>query len=444
MAHNTSTQQIDLTAFEEKVYFIAAEVLDILKELSRENQKQINSKAIAERMFHKESVKSALLNSNNNGSNNTSPANKEDKEKELAFLKDLADNMLDKFSEIVPSNMVENLRNLKEIFKDHSVFKNSSDWLDSPIGVIKKYIDSLAARNVELEEFLKQTMEHLAAIEAPLTNELSSQQQKFKEDRDFENNISEYMNMMQQDCKNSTNFDSLKTAFLSKIENINKGIEKKREQDMQRLKETEKTLEEMGKRMNEIKNEADEIRKKSEEMEVQAYHDTLTGLHNRKAYDEKMEEILAHVQRYNIPASLMICDIDFFKKINDNHGHKVGDLALKKLADLLKERLRKNDFIARYGGEEFVIILPHTDLKGAVLAGEGLRAYIDQSVFSYKNQKIPLTISAGISFFKKKDNISTVFERADSALYLAKKTGRNRVKTEDDVVNEGTVLAQTT
>ncbi|MBI5098489.1 MAG: diguanylate cyclase [Nitrospirae bacterium] len=429
MTHEIYLKDIDLAGFEEKVYVIAAEVLDILKELSRENQKQINSKTIAEKMFHKESVKNALVNKNNGETN---------KEDEIKFLKELANTVLDKFSELVPSHMVENLCSLKEIFKDHTIFNSSADWLDSPISTVKKYIESVSTRNNELEAFLKQTMQYLAAIEAPLTNELSFQQKKFSEDREFEDSIYKYMDMMREECNVTDDIESLKMAFINKIENINKGIEKKRERDIVRLKETEKTIEEMKKRMNEVKREADEIRKRSQEMEVETYRDALTGLHNRKAYDEKMEETLAHIRRYNVTASLMICDIDFFKKINDNFGHKVGDLALKKLAELLKERLRINDFISRYGGEEFAIVLPHTDMKGAMIAGESIRSYIDMSVFSYKNQKIPLTISVGISSFKKGDDVNTVFERSDKALYLAKKSGRNKVKTEDDITAEGT------
>ena len=133
----------------------------------------------------------------------------------------------------------------------------------------------------------------------------------------------------------------------------------------------------------------------------------------------------------------MICDIDLFKKINDRYGHKVGDLALKQLASLLQDRLRVNDIITRYGGEEFAIILPHTDLKGAQKAGEDIRSYIDKASFSYKAQKIPLTMSVGVSAFRKGDNENSVFDRADSALYLAKNSGRNAVKTESDVEISG-------
>lgn len=371
-------KDIDLAGFEEKVYVIAAEVLDILKELSRENQKQINSKMLAEKMTLKPSLKELLVNYDNKTSNVNS---------ENDSLKEKAD-----------------------------------------------YINFITNRNKELEEFVKQTMQYLSAIEGHFSNELSSHQLKFKEDRNFENEMSSNVDTIKQSFNAPHDFSNIKTEVLNKMDSISKSIEKKREQDIQRLKNAEKTLKEMGKQMNEIKNEANEIRKRSQEVEYESRHDALTGLYNRKAYEDKITETIYNLERYNVPASMIICDIDFFKKINDNFGHKVGDLALKKLAELLKERLRKYDFIYRYGGEEFVIILPHTDINGALIAGEGVRSYIDKSVFSYKDQKIPLTISAGISSFKKGDDGSTVFEKADKALYLAKKSGRNKVKTENDVV----------
>ena len=233
------------------------------------------------------------------------------------------------------------------------------------------------------------------------------------------------------------NLKNLKKAVFGKIENINKGIDQKREQDMLNLKSQETTLEQMSSRINGIKKEAEEIKKKAEEIELQSLRDQLTGLYNRKAYDQKVVETLANLRRYDVPASLMFCDIDFFKKINDSFGHKVGDLALKKLASLLKEKLRINDFIARYGGEEFAVILPHTSLNDARKAGDGARSYIDNAKFSYKSRSIPLKISVGISTFRKDDTVDSVLERADNAMYLAKNSGRNTVKTEDDVIKEG-------
>jgi diguanylate cyclase len=237
------------------------------------------------------------------------------------------------------------------------------------------------------------------------------------------------------DNTSNDGFRNLKMAVMNKIETINKNIGEKRKQDMSRLRDTEKTLDAMGKRIDNIKNEADAIKKKAKEIELESLHDNLTGLYNRKAYDKKIIETLADLKRYYTPASLIICDIDNFKIINDNFGHKVGDLALKKISTLFSEKLRVNDFIARYGGEEFAIILPHTALEDARKAGEGVRAYIDDSVFSYKKENIALKISAGISSFRADDNVHTVFERADKALYLSKNSGKNTVRTEDDITS---------
>ncbi|MBI5408355.1 MAG: diguanylate cyclase [Nitrospirae bacterium] len=428
MSNKISLKDTDIAAFEEKVYTIADEVLVILKELSKENKKQISSKLIAEKMFRKESVKNALVN--NDGSPDDSEADS---------LKDAANAVLDKFADLIPS-YTEKFSSLKDTFNDKNILKNPADWLDSPIGVTKKYINSISSKNKDLETFLKQTTQYLAVIEKPLSSELSSRQQNYKEDKEFGEGLEKYVNMMKHECNINNDIESLKMAFLNKLENINNSIEQKREQDIMRLKDAEKTLGEMWERMNEIKGEADEIRRRSQEMEFESYHDALTGLYNRRAYEDKISETLANLERYNVPASLMICDIDFFKKINDTFGHKVGDLALKKLASLLRERLRKNDFISRYGGEEFAVILPHTDINGAITAGEGLRSFIDKSVFSYHDQRIPLTISVGVSYFRKGDDAGSVFERADSALYLAKNSGRNKVKTENDVIIEGTTL----
>jgi len=186
----------------------------------------------------------------------------------------------------------------------------------------------------------------------------------------------------------------------------------------------------MSKKMNKIVQEAASIKKKAEQLEKESHTDKLTGLNNRSSYDAKISETIANLARYGVRSSLMICDIDHFKKINDTYGHKVGDLALKKLASLMRKKMRINDFIARYGGEEFAVILPHTPLQEAQTAAEALRHYIHHSTFSYRNNKIPLTISIGISEFRRDDDPASVFERADSALYMAKTSGHNNVKTE--------------
>jgi diguanylate cyclase len=408
--------------FEKKVFTIADEVLKILKELSLENKTKINSKQIAERMFWKDSLKDLL---------NDIHAITEDDGIESDFLKELSNMLLDKFSELIPVYMASRLGELKDALHNKTMDGGSTEWIDSPIGVVKTYIDSISTRNSELENFLNQTTEYISSTEENTARELTLQQHRISDDIAFEKNIAANINDIKQDLNGSGDLNNIKAVLIKKIEDIYSRIEIKRIQDVQQSKETEKTLEELNARMSEIKRDADEIWRKSKSTEYEASHDTLTGVNNRKAYKKKMEEILADVNRYNVSASLMVCDIDLFMNINDKWGHKVGDLALRRLATLIKERMRTNDFIARYGGEEFAIILPHTDLEEALKAGERLRVYVDRAHFSYKDETIPLTISVGVSSFRRDDKIDAVFERADNALRQVKRSGRNKVKTEE-------------
>jgi diguanylate cyclase len=415
-------------AFEEKVYVIADEVLNILKDLSRENRELIDSRMIAEKMFWSAPVKNLLSGKNKGVDSEVS--------REVELLRDWSNAILSRFSELLPPSEIEKIADIRDQFREMNITLDSTEWMDSPIKIIKKYISSLVVRNKELEDFLQQTTEYLTETEKRLGSELESQQTSYKVNNRFNKHISSNVMTINDHIRRFENIDEIRAVVISKIENINLGIEKKQEHDMIRLRETEKNLEAMGRKMLEIKQEADEIRRRSQELEFESIRDTLTGLYNRKAYDDKIDETIAHVSRYNIDASLLVCDIDYFKKINDTFGHKVGDLALKKLAQLLRTRLRQNDFICRYGGEEFAVILPHTDLKGAKQAAEGIRSYIDNAVFTYSDNHIPLKISIGVSTFEPDDDADSVFERADRALYLAKRAGRNCVRTQDDLLIE--------
>ncbi len=218
-------------------------------------------------------------------------------------------------------------------------------------------------------------------------------------------------------------------------------MEKKREQDLLRLKQTENALNEMKSKVWSMEDEARKLKKEADEVTFKSLHDNLTGLSNREAYNKRIEETLANLRRYDVEASIMVCDIDHFKKVNDTFGHHIGDMVLKKVAELLKNKVRVNDFVARYGGEEFAVIMPHTTLDKALIVGEKVRALIDESVFKIKDKVIPVTISIGVGAFRKEDDTVSAFERADSALYLAKRSGRNMVKTEEDVQMSGHSLS---
>jgi len=156
--------------------------------------------------------------------------------------------------------------------------------------------------------------------------------------------------------------------------------------------------------------------------------DGLTQVNNRRHFDETLEREYLRARRHRRPLSLLVLDIDHFKKINDQYGHLAGDHVLRELAGLVQGRVRRDETVARYGGEEFVVLLPETTLEGAVSLAENLRARIAAHSFVFQNTNIPVTVSIGCSEAIEADTTAPdLFRRADELLYQAKKGGRNRV-----------------
>jgi diguanylate cyclase (GGDEF)-like protein len=157
--------------------------------------------------------------------------------------------------------------------------------------------------------------------------------------------------------------------------------------------------------------------------------DALTGLPNRRAFEERADQFVAEYHRYHTPCSIVVFDLDHFKQVNDKFGHSAGDRILKGIAPTLRPLLRASDILARWGGEEFVVALPHMPLEQAVVAADRIR----QAIASMKLKdasSVPLpavTASLGIASLEAMDfSPETVIERADRALYQAKAGGRNQ------------------
>ncbi len=161
--------------------------------------------------------------------------------------------------------------------------------------------------------------------------------------------------------------------------------------------------------------------------------DGLTQINNRKAFDNKMSKAFQKNPRGIDPFTLVMVDIDYFKKINDEFGHTVGDDVLRKVAKTIKDAFRSNDFVSRYGGEEFAIIIRRIDMHYIQSICERLRSSIESINIKINNNAIPVSVSVGIAFSNQSDTQKTLIDRADKALYLAKQSGRNTVKSEIDL-----------
>lgn len=176
-----------------------------------------------------------------------------------------------------------------------------------------------------------------------------------------------------------------------------------------------------------VKEQTHALRLQAQAFELQAREDALTGLPNRRAFDESLARALARAQRDHLPVSLIILDIDHFKQVNDGFSHAVGDQVIKVVAELIRQEIREIDTPARWGGEEFTVLLPNTDANSALHLAQRLRTAVMNYDFAELAPQLRLTVSMGVAQLIHLETEHQLLANADHALYLAKHQGRNRV-----------------
>ncbi|GAA0365594.1 GGDEF domain-containing protein [Bowmanella denitrificans] len=185
-------------------------------------------------------------------------------------------------------------------------------------------------------------------------------------------------------------------------------------------------LRDMKDQLTLLEKEASEYKQKLLQQKYHSHHDPLTQIPNRYAYNDRVELEYRRWRRYGTDLSLALVDVDHFKGINDKYGHAGGDKTLQVIAQQIAKCLRSTDFLARWGGEEFVILFPQTPIAELDSVLEKIRQQIEKIPFKFKEQAVSITVSLGAAGFSREDDVDTVFERADRALYEAKHQGRNR------------------
>ena len=225
----------------------------------------------------------------------------------------------------------------------------------------------------------------------------------------------------------STELD--KADHLSQVLKLVKGLIS----DTNKMAETTSNLQT---KLNDATKRAEKLKQQLVKAEGDALIDALTGLHNRKGLTLEMKELYDEYMKNGTGFSIIMLDIDFFKKFNDTYGHQVGEQVLKIVGSTLHKSLKGGDFPARYGGEEFIVILPETKISNACIVAENIRKNIESGKrkIAKTGEKLkPITVSLGVSQMNASDTVESLIERADKALYLAKDSGRNNVKSESAV-----------
>ncbi|NQD79727.1 diguanylate cyclase [Pseudomonas sp. CrR14] len=293
-------------------------------------------------------------------------------------------------------------------------------------GVLMLAIADVGQR--EFEGYLKQLNERLAAFQGSLQEVHTNYVDSADAARSLDIELRQQVDGLHSSVQEASDLDSLKSLVEDRLSGLLGTMAQYQHQRDEREQQVGERLQTLVERVASMELEAKGFRDHLEEQRQKALLDPLTGLPNRAAWTERLDLELARWQRYGGDLLLAVLDIDHFKRINDDFGHLAGDKVLKIIAGELFKRLRKTDFIARFGGEEFVLLIPSTPMEGGLKLLETLRTAIESCPFHFKGERVTITLSGGISAFVAAERSEQVFERADQALYRAKRSGRNHIE----------------
>lgn len=345
----------------------------------------------------------------------------------IKTLQDFRLNLLSEFEDRLPREFLTLASEIRELIIKSNEVQQILGFNDNILEILRAA--TRRARG-ELEQFtslVKEIGKDLLEMETGLMSSFSCTRESFENNKAFHNTLADNLADTTETIHISTNLIELKGFVASKLSTIKEVLEKKRKYDDLQLKKATGEVKKLRQSITGMKQEVVKVQKKAKVLEEETLLDPLTGVHNRRAYEKRIQEELARFERHEEIFSILMIDIDNFKSVNDRYGHWAGDRCLEELTKLINRILRGTDFLARYGGEEFITILPGTDQQGICIVAERLRELVERARFLYQDEEIPLTVSIGGTTVKPSDkNTETIFKRVDKAMYEAKRTGRNR------------------
>lgn len=285
----------------------------------------------------------------------------------------------------------------------------------------------------ETEGFLKKVTNQLNEITLQIVDIEALKNESFSNSVSHNSEIEKQIGLIKSGVNEANTIEDIKKTIDTRIEVLQSNMDQFINVEQNRKKKSDTHHKDLVDRLSNMEGETEKLRRCIEEERSKAYNDALTGIPNRMAFDERINNEYQRWQRYNHKLTLCLVDIDKFKSVNDTYGHKAGDIVLRTVAKKCASKIRQSDYFCRYGGEEFALILPETDLSAAITVAETLRESIEKCSFQYGDKIVGITISCGLAQIKAKDNLDALFQRADKALYKAKESGRNRCISEDQL-----------
>lgn len=305
-----------------------------------------------------------------------------------------------------------------------------SEWEQLP-----GLIDEISSVIVELkgvdkqqfEHFLQQLATKLEAIQGYLIDSEHTQKETFEDSELLDQHVRDQVIGLRSTVCAATSLEDLQQAITTRFDAIIGELDQFHTKQEQYKTKSSEAINLLKNKLEKAEHESNALKTLLKSQREQVMRDPLTQLFNRYGFHERSRHEYLRWKRNPLPLSLVMVDIDHFKRINDSMGHLAGDEALRCVAESMKLSIRETDFIARFGGEEFVLILPNTRLGDAARVINKIRQTIMNLPIKFENKTFSVTVSAGVANFIENDTTSDVLSRADSALYRAKQLGRNQV-----------------
>jgi len=295
-------------------------------------------------------------------------------------------------------------------------------------GLVKLIADVTAHSGADFENYLLNLASQLAEVQSFVIENREEEIAGGREVSELNRVIHQDVEQIHLAVSNSMDLHELKQEVSAQLLSIVKSVDLYKRQEESREQTLLKRYQQMNSRLEQMEQETQQVKVHMEAERLKALTDPLTSLPNRAGYDEQIAAEFSRWQRYKHHFAVVVGDLDLFKEINDSYGHLAGDKVLRLIGSILARRCRSTDFVARYGGEEFVILMPETTAAEAKVAVEKVRHAIANSPFNFLGKPVTVTMSFGVTEISGSETAEEMFERADKALYKAKREGRNRVE----------------
>jgi diguanylate cyclase len=291
--------------------------------------------------------------------------------------------------------------------------------------LVQAHGEQLQRERLQTAEILAEVTKRLEEMAGYLSDSNHANRSRFEDTQTYSDAVMSHMRELTDEVAGATELGVLQSLVNTRLDSVAQHVSNFRAQEEFRLLEVNGRAERMRTRITELEREAIDLHSRLDSEKQGARLDPLTGIANRKSFEERFAHEIAQKPRAALAMVMLLWDLDNFKLINDSYGHRAGDRVLQSVASCFMAAVRGNDFVARIGGEEFVMLLSGAKIEQAMLVANQVRSAVEALRFHFRGTPVRVTVSCGLTEVKENDAADAAFDRADGALYRAKRGGKN-------------------